>query len=322
MTPSLSGDNGTGAGGSYIPGAFYGTEGADLILTRDAPGIFVGNGGNDTYLVNGSTDTVIEAAGGGTDIVYSTASFTLGSAEVEAISTVQQTDTTAINLIGNYVSQTIVGNYGNNILNGGGGQDRLIGLFGDDTYAIGDSRTVIQEQAGEGNDTLVTSVDYRLSTGVSIEVIAAQDASSTTGLRLTGNELAQTIAGTAGADTIGGGGGRDVLIGGAGADTFVIGTVATGNVAVLADYAAGTDRIGLTSTAFNVGTGLDAAEFVAGTAAATADQRVIYDAGTGQLFYDADGNGAGAAILFAQVVPGTAITAASFDVIVPTATAG
>jgi len=49
---------------------------------------------------------------------------------------------------------------------------------------------------------------------------------------------------------------------------------------------------------------------------------VIYDAGTGQLFYDADGNGAGAAVLFAQVVPGTAITAASFDVIVPTPTAG
>jgi Ca2+-binding RTX toxin-like protein len=50
-----------------------------------------------------------------------------------------------------------------------------------------------------------------------------------------GNDLAQTIAGTAGADAIGGHGGRYVLIGGAGADTFVIGTVAIGSVAVLAD---------------------------------------------------------------------------------------
>ena len=142
------------------------------------------------------------------------------------------------------------------------------------------------------------------------------------GLRLGGNELDQTIGGTAGADTIAGGGGRDVLLGGAGADTFVIGAVAAGNVAVLADFVSGADRIGLTSSAFNVGTTLDAAEFVAGTAATTADQRVIYDAGTGQLFYDADGNGAGAAVLFAQVVTGTAITAASFDVIVPTPAAG
>ncbi|RYG85994.1 MAG: hypothetical protein EON59_11005 [Alphaproteobacteria bacterium] len=182
---------------------------------------------------------------------------------------------------------------------------------------------MIIEQAGQGFDTAVTSVSYTLGAGVSVEVFAAQDASSTTGLRLTGNELAQTISGTAGNDTISGGGGRDVLIGGGGVDTFLIGTVATGNVAVLADFSASgaaTDRIGLSSTAFNVGTSLDAAEFVAGTAATTAAQRVIYDAGTGQLFYDADGNGAGAAVLFAQVVPGTAVTAASFDVIVPTAT--
>jgi Ca2+-binding RTX toxin-like protein len=320
-TPApAGGNNGTGSGGTFIPGAFYGTEGPDTIIARTPDAILIGNGGNDTYLVNGSTDQVIEIAGGGTDIVYTTVSYNLGVNEVEALSTVQQTDTTAINLIGNFYSQTIVGNYGNNVLSGGGGADTLIGLFGNDTYAIGDSRIVVQEQAGQGNDTLVTSVDYRLSAGVSIETFAAQDASSTTGLRLTGNELAQTIAGTAGSDTIGGGGGRDVLIGGAGADTFLIGTVAAGNVAVLADFASGTDRIGLTSTAFNVGTSLDAAEFVAGTAATTADQRVIYDAGTGQLFYDADGNGTGAAVLFAQVVPGTAITAASFDVVVPTAT--
>ena len=48
---------------------------------------------------------------------------------------------------------------------------------------------------------------------------------------------------------------------------------------------------------------------------------MIYDAGTGQLFYDADGSGSGA-VLFAQVVPGTTITVASFDVSVPTTTAG
>jgi Ca2+-binding RTX toxin-like protein len=257
----------------------------------------------------------------GNDILYTTVSYNLGENQVEAMSVADQMTTNAVNLIGNYVSQIIVGNYGDNVLNGGtGGVDTLVGLFGNDTYAVGDARMMIIEQAGQGFDTAVTSVSYTLGAGVSVEVFTAQDRNSTTGLRLGGNELDQTIGGTAGADTISGGGGRDVLLGGAGADTFVIGPVAAGNVAVLADFVSGTDRIGLTSTAFNVGASLDASEFVAGTAASTADQRVIYDAGTGQLFYDADGNGAGAAVLFAQVVPGTAITAASFDVVVPTAT--
>ena len=55
-------------------------------------------------------------------------------------------------------------------------------------------------------------------------------------------------------------------------------------------------------------------------AATTADQRVVYNQSTGQLFFDADGNGAGAAVLFALVVPGTALTTASFEVIAPPAT--
>jgi Ca2+-binding RTX toxin-like protein len=301
-----------------------GTSGNDvLISTNTGNSTLSGGAGNDTYLVYSLGDVVVDGVDQGNDILYTTVSYSLGENQVEAMSVADQITTGAINLIGNYVSQIIVGNYGDNVLNGGsGGVDTLIGLFGNDTYSVGDARTVIVEQAGQGSDTAVTSVSYTLGAGVSVEVFAAQNAASTTGLRLGGNELAQTIAGTAGADTIAGGGGRDVLLGGAGADTFVIGTVATGNVAVLADFVAGTDRIGLTSTAFNVGTSLDAAEFVAGTAATTADQRVIYDAGTGQLFYDADGNGAGAAVLFAQVVPGTAITAASFDVVVPTATIG
>jgi Ca2+-binding RTX toxin-like protein len=304
------------------PGLQQGTSGNDvLISTNQGNSILAGGRGDDTYLVYAQGDVVIEAVNEGNDILYTTVSYSLGENQVEAMSVADQMTTNSINLIGNYVSQIIVGNYGDNVLNGGsGGVDTLIGLFGNDTYAVGDARTVIVEQAGQGSDTAVTSVSYTLGAGVSVEVFAAQNAASTTGLRLGGNELAQTIAGTAGADTISGGGGRDVLLGGAGADTFVIGAVAAGNVAVLADFVAGTDRIGLTSTAFNVGTSLDAAEFVAGTAATTADQRVIYDAGTGQLFYDADGNGAGAAVLFAQVVPGTAITAASFDVVVPTAT--
>ena len=112
-----------------------------------------------------------------------------------------------------------------------------------------------------------------------------------------------------------------MLLGGGGADRFdFTASLGSGNVESLADFQAGTDRIGLSSAVFAVGTTLDANEFVVGSAATTADQRVVYNQSIGQLFFDADGNGAGAAVLFALVVPGTALTTASFEVIAPPAT--
>ena len=46
---------------------------------------------------------------------------------------------------------------------------------------------------------------------------------------------------------------------------------------------------------------LDASAFRVGAAALDADDRIVFNATTGGLFYDADGNGAAAAIQFATV---------------------
>ena len=48
------------------------------------------------------------------------------------------------------------------------------------------------------------------------------------------------------------------------------------------------------------------------SAAGDATDRIIYDAATGNIFYDPDGTGAAAATLFATVDPGTALTHADF----------
>jgi Ca2+-binding RTX toxin-like protein len=62
---------------------------------------------------------------------------------------------------------------------------------------------------------------------------------------------------------------------------------------------------------------LTAAAFAANALGVATDafDRVIYETDTGNLFYDADGNGAGAAVQFAVLSPGLALTNADFFVI-------
>lgn len=62
---------------------------------------------------------------------------------------------------------------------------------------------------------------------------------------------------------------------------------------------------------------LDFAIFQAGTGAAAvdADDRISHNPATGALLFDADGNGTGAAIRFATLATGLAMTTAGFLVI-------
>ncbi|HEY5710537.1 MAG TPA: hypothetical protein VIT38_01475, partial [Allosphingosinicella sp.] len=55
--------------------------------------------------------------------------------------------------------------------------------------------------------------------------------------------------------------------------------------------------------------------FVNGATALDADDRILYDTATGNLFFDADGNGAGTAVLFATLQGHPPIAASDFIVI-------
>jgi len=126
------------------------------------------------------------------------------------------------------------------------------------------------------------------------------------------------VWGNAGNNTLNGGLGADLLTGFGGNDTFAFTTaLGGGNVDWIMDFHSGGDKIALGSSAFGgmAAGALSASAFVAGSAAGDSDDRIIYNSATGQLFFDADGSGGGAAVQFATVAPGTAIVANDFLVI-------
>jgi len=351
-----------GGGGDYL----LGLGGDDILVgNADAASTLQGGTGNDWYYVYRSGDSIVEFAGEGNDRIMTGVSYTLSAGqEIETLSTIDPTASTTIDLTGNALAQNIFGNAGANTLTGGGGADYLLGYGGDDIlFGNADAASTLQggtgndwyyvtrtgdsiiEFAGEGNDRILTSVSYTLSAGQEIETLAAASPSGTSAIDLAGNGFAQFILGTnganilngdGGADTLSGLGGSDVLLGGdgddqlnggagsdglnggAGADLFVFAdALGAGNVDAVQDFVSGQDHLLVDHNVFTgLATGaLSASAFVTGTGAQDADDRIIYNQATGELWFDADGSGAGAPIQFALLTAGTTLTASDFVVI-------
>ncbi|MGE8220197.1 MAG: calcium-binding protein [Stenotrophomonas acidaminiphila] len=127
-------------GGNGID-ALYGGIGNDYLDGGAGVDHLEGGAGNDVYIVDDSNDVVVEAAGGGTDQVQTTASYTL-SANIENLflqgsAAVDGTGNALDNYIaGNGAANEIDGGGGNDTIVGGGGDDFLIGGTGDDKYVF------------------------------------------------------------------------------------------------------------------------------------------------------------------------------------------
>lgn len=298
--------------GNAVSQTIIGSNGANIIDGRGGNDTLIGLNGDDTYRVYGSGDVVVEGVNGGNDTVFTSGNFYLGAGvSIETISAADQASASSLYLLGNALDQRMIGDYGNNTLNGGGsrGGDTLVGLLGDDIYRIFGQNDVVLESAGQGNDIIYTSGNYRLAAGVEVETLSTHSHVSTLAMNLTGNELNNTIIGNYGTNILDGGGGSDTLIGLEGDDVFrFTAAPAAGAVTTIRDYGTGNDVILLDSTVFTAlaDGGLPTAALAYGAAAADADDRIIYNAATGALSYDADGNGAGAAIQFAELSAGIA----------------
>ncbi|WP_310467735.1 M10 family metallopeptidase C-terminal domain-containing protein, partial [Sphingomonas sp.] len=275
--------------GNALAQTIHGNAGVNTLNGGGGADTLVGFAGNDFYHVDTAADIVTEAAGGGVDRVFTTVSYTLNaSTQVEILSASVAAATTAINLTGNGFAQTLTGNAGANILNGAGGADQMVGYGGDDWFYVDNAADSIVEAASGGTaDRVLASTSYTLNAGAHVEILTTTNTAGSAALNLSGNDLGQRIVGNAGANQLAGGGGNDVLTGAGGADSFRFDSLlnAASNVDSITDFAAVDDSIALDQSVFAAlpasGT-LSAAAFHAGTAAADADHRIVYDSATGR----------------------------------------
>ncbi|WP_188128349.1 S8 family serine peptidase, partial [Propionispora hippei] len=196
-----------GGGDDWLDGG----AGADML---------VGGSGNDSFIVDNAGDVVVENADEGSDTVFSSITYNLGS-NVEnlmltGIANTNGTGNTLDNVMfGNSGNNVLTGGVGNDILDGGTGADTLLGGIGDDTYVVDNIGDIVAENMGEGTDTVMSGISYVL--GANVENLTLSGSGSING---TGNELDNTITGGYGNNILSGGSGNDTLNGDFGADTM------------------------------------------------------------------------------------------------------
>jgi Ca2+-binding RTX toxin-like protein len=255
----------TGNGGHNL---LIGDAGNDTLDGGVGNDTLKGGAGNDVYLVDNFNDVVEDGVGGGKDTIRATFHYGLSDGhEIESFILDSGMEISGAgngrgNLIvmvgagpavmwglggndtlkGGVSADALHGGEGNDILTGGDGNDFLAGDNGADTmtggkgndsYEVNSVADKIFEQAGQGTDTVHTTlISYTLGANVeNLDLVAP--ALNGTGNALAndihGNALANKLKGVAGNDnlfgregndTLDGGIGNDRLLGGDGADSM------------------------------------------------------------------------------------------------------
>jgi len=130
--------------GNDLNNTIFGDSGNNMLDGGLGSDILQGGEGNDTYVVNSVTDTVMELAGGGTDLIKSAVSYNLANSDgidydstYDNVENLTLTGKAAINGTGNGLNNLLTGNKAVNILNGAEGNDTLIGGLGKDNLTGG-----------------------------------------------------------------------------------------------------------------------------------------------------------------------------------------
>ncbi|HEV2748236.1 MAG TPA: hypothetical protein VGW34_13170 [Allosphingosinicella sp.] len=319
--------------GTAIGQAIRGGIGDDLLDGRDGDDNLAGADGDDELIGGAGGDSL--AGGDGDDrLLGGSGDDALdGGVGVDVIAGGSGNDS----LTGGAGSgnDRLRGGSGNDVLDGGAGADAMAGDLGDDIYFVDRAGDKVSEGEDGGADRIFASLSYILGEGVEVETLNTTSNLGTAVIHLTGNEIANRLTGNAagnilrgqdgadilgglaGADRLYGGDGKDILNGGTGIDHFLFDTAPHGvtNYDQIIDFTPVDDAILLDRRIFSglAGDGvLAVAAFHAGTAAQDESDRIIYNAASGSIFYDADGTGSAAQVLFAKVAPATALTRTDF----------
>lgn len=194
----------------------------------------------------------------GSDVVFFTQNFGIPNASERA----EANDVVATSLSGRTISgtsgndrlngtdgdDTLYGYAGYDVLDGRAGADAMHGGTGNDVYYVDHPGDQVYERAGEGDDTVYSTVSYSL-VGKVVENLTLTGTESINGTGnslhnwLTGNAACDALDGGALNDTLNGKGGSDLLIGGAGNDRFVFDDARDARGDTVVDFEHGADRI-------------------------------------------------------------------------------
>jgi len=204
-----------------------------------------------------------------------------------------------------------------------GGADSMRGGAGNDRYIVDHAGDTVTELVDQGYDIVESSVSFSLAGQYAEELRLTGSANvngtgNSLGNALWGNSGNNLLRGEGGFDQLHGGLGMDTLAGGAGGDLFWFDTaLGVTNVDTITDFNVADDTIMLNRAIF-AGIAADGGiggAFRIGTAALDTDDRILYDAATGNLWYDRDGVGGAAAVQFAKVASGLALTGNDFQAV-------
>jgi Ca2+-binding RTX toxin-like protein len=305
----------------------------DILRGNDLGNSILGLGGNDTIFAGTGTTTDNYDGGDGIDSIsfyYAGNGVTVNLSNTNYQNTGVGSDriVNIEKLYGSNYNDTLIGNGNGNAFYGNGGNDTIFAGTGtaSDLYNGGDGTdTISYYYASNAVNVDLTITTYQ-NTGVGSDFIVNVENlyGSAYNDILKGSSVNNALYGNNGNDTIYGADGNDLLNGGQGLDTFVFDTAlnASTNTDTILDFTAVDDTIQLSKAIFTAlsatsGT-LDAANFVASAdgTALDANDYILYNTTTGALYYDADGNGAGAAVQFAILGTSSHPTITNADFIV------
>ncbi len=206
-----------------------GSSGDNILTSNTGVDLLNGGDGNDTYFVNNTNDSITDTSG--TDWLEGTVNLALGSGNF--LENLTLLGTANINGTGNALANILNGNSGNNSLTGGTGADTMTGGLGDDTYFVDNTGDIVTENAGEGTDTVSSSITYTLGSNVEDLILTGG-----VGVNGVGNSLDNVLSYT---NTS-----VHSLVGGLGDDTYI---VTKGTDVIIENSGEGTDTIDLNTAA-------------------------------------------------------------------------